>query len=335
MVDKVKHQKIYNLMAGDEILDTNNIKFIGSDERIRLAIGIRIAKYFEQEKVEKIEERVENLVDQLSIDNLLDLANDQELRIVLINKLKSEDLVTKNQKNGEIENENKQENKNNNDNDASKENDGNDEKDENNQNENNNNGDVNNNENQGIIVHSHTRGFNFEESNSENDQDSDVGNKNQNNQNNQVSGRTGNEMGIASGNVFVDDENNSNNNRNDGSSMGFGAGFDSNLHEKQIRNSGMIDERVGVGMAGSDSNGYGNMNNNTGNVGNDGDGVNNVNNVNSNMGKGNIISNISGIIQNSLLSEKVKLLKDKSKEITSKAVDNQAYTVNNPSMDNL
>ena len=44
------------------------------------------------------------------------------------------------------------------------------------------------------------------------------------------------------------------------------------------------------------------------------------------MGNGNIISNVSGIVQNFLLDDKIKNLKEKSKEVTEKAVDNKAYT---------
>ena len=111
-----------------------------------------------------------------------------------------------------------------------------------------------------------------------------------------------------------------------GLSMGFGAGFDSNIDHKQIVNSGQI----GNNNVNGNINGYENVNN--GNVNN----VNKVSNdVNRNMGTGNIISNISGIVQKSLLDEKIKLLKDKSKKTTLETVDNKAYTVNNPSVDDL
>ena len=339
-VNNVKNQKIYTMMAGDEILTMENIKFIGSDERIRLAIGVRIAKYFEDAKIENIEERVGNIVNQQDINDLIDLANDQELRKLLINRIKEQDMVD-GQKNGdELENQNQNENNQRNENTEEDENSNsgeNKEKDKEKEKEKekiaqneNEQDEKDENNNNGIILHSHTRGFDFNESNESNsedhEQDSDVGNGNQN-----LQGRTGNEMGAASGNTFVDDENENVDGYelSMGLSMGFGAGFDSNIDHKKIVNSGQIDDD----NINSNINGNGNVN--TCNVEN----VENVSrvgtSVNRNMGTGNIISSISGTVQKSLLDEKVKLLKDKSKTTTAEAVDNEAYTVNNPSMDDL
>ena len=193
--------------------------------------------------------------------------------------------------------------------------------------DNNNNENNENDNNYGIILHSHTRGFEIIELNSDgHEQDSDLFDDN---------GRNGNEMGAAGDDVYQEIINN--NQRNDvidnidgfnnfdgfggngsmGIGMGFGAGFDSDLSNRQIVNS---NQREHVRKDGS-----GNVN--IGNVSN--------NNVNRNMGNGNIISDVFGVVQNFLLDDKIKNLKEKATETTEKAVDNKAYTVNNPSMDNL
>ena len=203
IVMKAKADKIHQLMESDTTLSMANLKFIGDNDEICKAIGIRLVYHFKNSKLDNIETRVNRLINDSEIDLLIRLANDKKA---------IDNLIKKCEKHIEKEREKKEK-----------------------RNEEGNNRNKVGIDSNGMGVISQTRkGIDLRESDDSNEDN------NENNENAHGMGRNGDELGNASvigqvgGNIvhingsgIVED------------GMGFGAGFDSDLSGKRIANSGV------------------------------------------------------------------------------------------------
>ena len=230
LVLKIKDEKIRKLMESDEKLTKENLKFIGDDETICAAIGIRLELYFNKSKLDNVEKRLANLIKDTSLDRMINLANDVNLIKKVIKQCEAHLQKEKEKKE--------------------------------NQNENNNNSEKQGKERRkneqlrhGII--SGTRGMNFSESDDGDDEDDE-----DDDNNNHSIGRNGNEMGNASGNGNYDL--NSVNNLNSqfgrgsmdiGADFGFeingiqGANGNNNNNNNNNNNSNKQDATIGAQIA--------------------------------------------------------------------------------------
>ena len=100
IVKQVKDEKIRQLMDSDTILTMENLKFIGNDDEIGEAIGIRLLNHFKNSRLDDVETRVNRLINDTEIELLIKLANDKKCIDNLIKKC--EQHIEKKRKNKKI-----------------------------------------------------------------------------------------------------------------------------------------------------------------------------------------------------------------------------------------